>query len=61
MKMIQAQEAQLTEAGEVFNKLVQDLQTQDNMIDEDNNVLRAQVESLIAVRLVGSKLMGLLD
>ena len=43
LRVLQLQEAQLTTAGEVFNKLVADLQTRDRMIDEENNTLRAKV------------------
>jgi hypothetical protein len=41
--VLQAQEAQLAQAEEVFNKLVADLQTRDYIIDKDNNTLRAKV------------------
>jgi hypothetical protein len=41
--VLQAQEAQLTQAEEVFNKLVANLQTRDHIIDEENNTLRAKV------------------
>src|ERR1700750_2099862 len=43
LRVLQLQEAQLTTAGEFFNKLVADLQTRDRMIDEENNTLRAKV------------------
>jgi hypothetical protein len=39
----QAQEAQLVHAEEVFNKLVDNLQTRDRIIDKENNTLRAKV------------------
>jgi hypothetical protein len=41
--VLQAQEAQLVHAEEVFNKLVVDLQTRDRIIDEENNTPRAKV------------------
>jgi hypothetical protein len=56
--VLQAQEAQLVHAEEVFNKLVANLQTRDHIIDKENNTLRAKVCCSVAWVFEAQELNG---